>query len=171
VRHHQESADWFFIDLPTRSKSKNSGDRRVVRSRARNNKIKPTLGCGPAVLCGRFACRKAQTREDSDESEMARRRRHFSSSGLRFWAAVQAARLNSRSSGARMISAWTPPSRPFDRRSCACAKFDIGHNGAERIDGMRCPVRRKRLPEDHSVPAGLMEQTQRPGVIGWEWRE
>jgi hypothetical protein len=38
-------------------------------------------------------------------------------------------------------------------------EFDIGHNGAERIDEMRCLVRRKRLPEDHSVPAGLMELT------------
>jgi hypothetical protein len=54
-----------------------------------------------------------------------------------------------------MISAWTPPSRPFDRRS----EFDIGHNGAERIDEMRRLVRRKRLLEDHSVPAGLMELT------------
>jgi hypothetical protein len=38
-------------------------------------------------------------------------------------------------------------------------EFDIGHNGAERIDEMRCLVQRKRLPEDYSVPAGLMELT------------
>ena len=49
--------------------------------------------------------------------------------------------------------------------------FDIKHNGAERIEELRCTVRRRALPQDHGIPAPLMELSGRAGVLAWEWRE
>ena len=49
--------------------------------------------------------------------------------------------------------------------------FDLKHNGAERVEELSCRVVRKKAPTDPSVPAGLIELNQRPGVLGWEWKE
>ena len=50
-------------------------------------------------------------------------------------------------------------------------KFDLKHDGAARTDELRCIVRRRSSPQDHSVPSGLEELSQRSEVLAWEWKE
>jgi putative Mg2+ transporter-C (MgtC) family protein len=47
----------------------------------------------------------------------------------------------------------------------------VKRNPVERIDELRCSVRRHSLPDDHRVPAEISNLTQRQGVLEWEWKD
>jgi hypothetical protein len=51
------------------------------------------------------------------------------------------------------------------------SSFAIRRNVAERIEELRCSVRRRVLPDKRSPPLEVLELARRPGVLEWEWRD
>jgi putative Mg2+ transporter-C (MgtC) family protein len=51
------------------------------------------------------------------------------------------------------------------------SNFAIKHNVAERVEELRCPVRRRVLPGERSPPFEVLELARRPGVLEWEWKD
>jgi len=49
--------------------------------------------------------------------------------------------------------------------------FSVKHDCAERIEELRCSVRHRSMPNEHRIPAPLIELSGRSGVLAWEWKE
>jgi putative Mg2+ transporter-C (MgtC) family protein len=47
----------------------------------------------------------------------------------------------------------------------------IKHNVSERIQELRCTVRRWSPPDEPRPPFEVLELVRRPGVLEWEWKE
>jgi hypothetical protein len=47
----------------------------------------------------------------------------------------------------------------------------IKHNVSERIQELRCTVRRWSPPDEPRPPFEVLELVRRPGVPEWEWKE
>ena len=51
------------------------------------------------------------------------------------------------------------------------ADFDIKRNVPERVEQLRCFLRRLSLPDDHSVPPAIVSLAEREGVLECEWKD
>jgi len=51
------------------------------------------------------------------------------------------------------------------------ADFDLKRNVPERVEQLRCSLRRLSLPDDHSVPPAIVSLAEREGVLEWEWKD
>ena len=51
------------------------------------------------------------------------------------------------------------------------ADFDLKRNVPERVEQLRCSLRRLSLPEDHSVPSAILSLAEREGVLEWERKD
>lgn len=51
------------------------------------------------------------------------------------------------------------------------SKLMVKQNTVDRVEELRCSVRRRALREEHGFPAELAELTCQPGVLEWEWKD
>ena len=50
------------------------------------------------------------------------------------------------------------------------ADLDLKRNVPERVEQLRCSLRRLGLTDDHSVPPAIVSLADREGVLEWEWK-
>jgi putative Mg2+ transporter-C (MgtC) family protein len=62
-------------------------------------------------------------------------------------------------------------SRDNRRLHLRVSNIAIKHNVAERIQELRCTVRRWSPPDEPRPPFEVLELVRRPGVLEWEWNE
>lgn len=47
----------------------------------------------------------------------------------------------------------------------------VRQNSVDRVEELRCAVRRQALRNEHGLPAELAELTRQAGVLEWEWKD